>query len=41
MSFIVDTPDMTVFFDVVFEGANFSGEFDAGGMGGYVKGTKR
>lgn len=41
MSFVVDTPDMTVFFNVLFEGSNFSGEFDAGGMGGYVQGTKR
>ncbi len=41
MSFVVDTPDMTVFFTVVFEGEDFSGDFDAGGMGGYVTGTKR
>jgi hypothetical protein len=41
MTFVVDSPDMTVFFTVVFEGENFSGEFDAGGMGGYVTGTKR
>ena len=41
MSFVVDSPDMTVFFTVVFEGEDFSGEFDAGGMGGYVTGTKR
>ena len=41
MSFVVDSPDMTVFFSVVFDGPNFSGDFDAGGMGGYVTGTKR
>jgi hypothetical protein len=41
MSFVVDSPDMTVFFAVVFEGSDFSGEFDAGGMGGFVTGTKR
>ena len=41
MSFIVDSPDMTVFFNVVFEGADFSGEFDAGGMGGFVSGKRR
>ena len=41
MSFVVDSPDMTVFFNVVFEGADFSGEFDAGGMGGFVSGKKR
>ncbi|MGD2122728.1 MAG: hypothetical protein PVJ76_13330 [Gemmatimonadota bacterium] len=41
MSFVVDSPDMTVFFTVMFDGDDFSGEFDAGGMGGYVTGTKR
>ena len=41
MSFVVDSPEMTVFFNVVFEGADFSGEFDAGGMGGFVSGKRR
>jgi hypothetical protein len=41
MTFVVDTPDMAVFFAVTFDGANFSGEFDAGGMGGMIMGTKR
>ncbi|MFC1790864.1 hypothetical protein ACFL0I_00135 [Gemmatimonadota bacterium] len=41
MTFVVDTGDMTVYFAVVFEGDNFQGEFDAGGMGGYISGTKR
>lgn len=41
MTFVVDTPDMAVFFVVTFDGPNFSGEFDAGGMGGVISGTKR
>ena len=41
MTFLVDTPDMSVFFVVVFDGPNFSGDFDAGGMGGVINGTKR
>ena len=41
MTFAVDTPDMAVFFVVTFDGDNFSGQFDAGGMGGYISGTKR
>ena len=41
MSFVVDTPDMTVPFNVRFEGGTFSGDFDAGGMLGYVTGEKR
>ena len=41
MTFVVDTPDMAVFFVVTFDGPNFSGEFDAGGMGGTIIGTKR
>lgn len=41
MTFAVDTQDMAVFFVVTFEGDNFSGQFDAGGMGGYISGTKR
>ena len=41
MSFVVDTGDMTVFFSVLFDGDTFTGDFDAGGMGGSVSGTKR
>ncbi len=41
MSFVIDSPDMTVFVAVVFEGADFSGEFDAGGQGGFVTGKRR
>jgi hypothetical protein len=41
MTFLVDTPDMSVFFVVTFDGPNFSGDFDAGGMGGMIIGTKR
>jgi hypothetical protein len=41
MTFAVDTPDMAVFFIVVFDGDNFTGEFDAGGMGGFISGKKR
>lgn len=41
MAFVVDTPEMAVFFVVTFDGPNFSGEFDAGGMGGFITGTKR
>ena len=41
MTFAVDTQDMAVFFVVTFDGNNFSGQFDAGGMGGYISGTKR
>ena len=41
MSFVVDTPDMSVPFDVTFEGDAFSGDFDAGGMIGYITGEKR
>lgn len=41
MTFVVDTPDMSVFFSVIFDGDSFSGEFDAGGMGGYINGKKR
>ena len=41
MSFVVDTPDMVVYFTVLFDGDSFSGDFDAGGMGGSVSGTKR
>ena len=41
MTFVVDTPDMVVFFAVVFDGDTVSGDFDAGGMGGSLSGTKR
>jgi hypothetical protein len=41
MTFVVDTGDMAVFFAVTFDGSNFTGEFDAGGMGGFISGTKR
>ena len=41
MTFAVDTPDMAVFFVVVFEGDTFTGEFDAGEMGGFISGKKR
>ena len=41
MSFVIDSPEMTVFVAVVFEGADFSGEFDAGGQGGFVTGKRR
>jgi len=41
MTFAVDTPEMAVFFVVVFDGDTFTGEFDAGGMGGFISGTKR
>jgi len=41
MSFVIDSPDMTVFVAVVFEGPDFSGEFDAGGQGGFVTGKRR
>lgn len=41
MTFMIDTPDMAVFFTVTFNGANFTGDFDAGGMGGVITGTKR
>lgn len=41
MTFVVDTGDMSVFFAVVFDGDDFRGDFDAGGMGGYISGTKR
>ena len=41
MTFVVDTPDMVVFFSVLFEGDAISGDFDAGGMGGSLSGTKR
>jgi hypothetical protein len=41
MTFVVDTPDMAVFFAVVFDGDTFTGDFDAGGMAGYISGTKR
>jgi len=41
MTFVVDTPDMSVFFSVTFDGDTFSGDFDAGGMGGTITGTRR
>ena len=41
MTFAVDTGDMAVFFAVVFDRDTFTGEFDAGGMGGYISGQKR
>jgi hypothetical protein len=41
MTFMIDTPDMAVFFAVTFDGANFAGDFDAGGMGGVITGAKR
>jgi len=41
MTFAVDTPDMFVFFVVFFEGDTFTGEFDAGEMGGFISGKKR
>ena len=41
MTFLVDTGDMAVFFSVVFDGDTFTGDFDAGGMGGYISGKKR
>ena len=30
MTFVVDTPDMVVYFSVLFEGDTISGDFDAG-----------
>jgi hypothetical protein len=41
MTFVVDTPEMVVFFVVVFDGDTFTGEFDTGGMYGSITGTKR
>lgn len=41
MTFTVDSPDMLVFFAVVFEGDSFTGEFDVDGMMGYISGKKR
>lgn len=41
MTFMIDSPDMAVFFAVTFEGADFAGDFDAGGMGGVITGTRR
>jgi len=41
MTFAVDTGDMLVYFVVNFDGPDFSGEFDAGGMGGFITGKKR
>jgi hypothetical protein len=41
MTFVVETPDMSVFFAVVFDGDTFTGDFDAGDMGGYISGTRR
>jgi hypothetical protein len=41
MTFVVDTPDMAVFFSVVFDGDTMTGDFDAGGSPGIVTGTKR
>ena len=41
MTFVVDTPEMVVFFALVFDGDSVSGDFDAGGMGGSLSGTKR
>ena len=41
MTFSVDTPEMLVFFAVVFDGQDFAGEFDAGGMAGFISGKRR
>ncbi len=41
MTFVVDTGDMAVFFAVVFDGDTFTGDFDAGEMGGFISGKRR
>jgi hypothetical protein len=42
MTFFVDTPQVSVFFNVLFEGDGFTGSFDAGGGAvGYVSGKRR
>lgn len=41
MTFVVDTPDMVVYFSLLFDGDTVSGDFDAGGMAGSLSGTKR
>ena len=41
LSFVGESPDVVVFFLLVFDGDSFSGEWDAEGMSGVVTGTKR
>jgi hypothetical protein len=41
MTFVVDTPDASVFFTVTMNDAGFSGQFDASGMVGSISAEKR
>jgi hypothetical protein len=41
LSFLGDLPDVTVSFILLFDGDSFEGEWDAGGMIGFMSGTKR
>ena len=41
LSFMADLPEATVSFLLTFEGDEFTGDWDAGGMMGTMSGTKR
>jgi len=41
MTFVVDTPDASVFFTVTMDDTGFTGDFDASGMVGSITGEKR
>jgi hypothetical protein len=41
LMFMADLPDATVSFFLTFEGDSFTGEWDAGGMTGFMSGSKR
>ena len=41
LTFVGESPDVVVFFLLVFDGDSFSGEWDAEGMLGFVTGNRR
>ena len=41
LTFVGDSPDVVVFFILVFDGDSFTGEWDAEGMSGFVSGSRR
>ncbi len=41
LTFVGDSPDFTVAFALTFSGDSFTGEWDAGGLVGFISGSKR